>query len=272
MTTNDIKLAKSDLPREDLSRRLVVPGKIGVAGRAPRAAHQVAAAVGLPHKNAWISTFAADGVLKGGKLRLETHVISALTGVSRPRSADADIITVWPLTSSAAVSEVLTELLHSGLDAGKATDVRKFASKVAASPDGFVLAGRGHGKRNATALLSLFREVEVDHQGRLSYHVHIEELFDVSGGKVTAALSAVFGVQAEADLATLAHAAKAAGSHGSIPILCESNNVDTHEWCEPLGEVIEAASERVARTKAFRDAIGGEVEFEIPNVACYLVS
>ena len=267
--SDDIKLAKADLPKEDLSRRISVSGKIGVAGRAPRFAHQIAGAVGLPHKNAWISSFAVDGILKGGKIRLEPHVVSSLIGVSRSRAADADIITVWPVTSGAAVSTVVDELVKSGLDAAKAAEIRKFASKVAVSLDGFVLAGRGHGKRNATALLSLFREVEVDLQGHITYHIHIEELVDTSGGKVAAALSAIFGSQAEADLASLAHAAVAAGCRGSIPILCESNNLDTHVWCEPLSEVVELASDRVARTKEFRDAIAGKVEFEIPNIACY---
>lgn len=150
---SDIKLAKSDLPREDLSRRMVVPGKIGVAGRAPRAAHQVAAAVGLPHKNAWIASFAEDGVLKGGRLRLEPQHVASLTR-ERSKASEGDIVTVWPLTTGSAVAETVAELAKSGLNAFRALEVRTFASKVAASPDGFVLAGRGHGKRNATALLS----------------------------------------------------------------------------------------------------------------------
>lgn len=270
--TSDIKLAKADFPREDLGRRIFAPGKIGVAGRVPRSAVHVAAAVGLPHKNAWISSFASDGVLKGGKLRMEPHVVSSLTGVARARSSETDIVTVWPVTSGAAVAEVVDELVKSGLDGAQAADIRKFASKVAASPDGFVIAGRGHGKRNATALLSLFREVEVDDQAQVSYHVHLEYLFDLSGGKAAAAVSALFGAQAEADLATLAHAAKTAGVRGSIPILCESNNEDTHAFAELLSEVVEAASERVVRTRSFKDAIAGEVEFEIPNVACHPVA
>jgi hypothetical protein len=265
---SDIKLAKSDLPKEDLSRRMVVPGKIGVAGRAPRAAHQVAAAVGLPHKNAWISAFAADGVLKGGRLRLEPDFVTVMTG-ERPKSSDGEIVTIWPLTTLSAVAETVSELAKSGLDTHRALELRTFASKVAASPDGFVLAGRGHGKRNATALLSLFREVEIDHQGLVSYHAHVEEMVDLSGGKVGAALRAVYGAQAEADLATLAHTASAAGSRGSIPILAESNNSDTHEWAESVANVAELASERVMANAAFQRAINGAIEFEIPNIACF---
>ena len=270
--TEALKLAKDDLPKSDLSRRVVFPGTIGVAGRVPASARQFAKEIGLPHKNAWIAGLVESGRVKGAEIAVRGHAVEKLGGFlpEKPRGKHDDaVVSVWPVVSEKDVAELVRDLEASGLTPEKKDDLYAFLPGQAKAQNGFVLAARLQGMRKASAVISLFREAEVDGRKDVSYHVHIEEMIDLSGGMAGAALRACFGLQVQADLAVLAHTLKAQDHKGSVAVFCESNNDDTHQWAPVLADIMDIAEKAVWKTVEFKKSVADTVEFEPPDFACY---
>jgi hypothetical protein len=242
------EMTERDLPAEDLDRRMVVPGKIGVSGRVSKAAKDLARQIGLPHKDAWSTEIAV-------------------------RSIDGEMVVgkavVWPIRTWEDVEALVADLRKAGLPDAKKADLEEFLIKQARSPDGFVLAARPTRMRNASAVLSLFREVEVGRSDDVGYHVHVEEMVDFSTGGVAGdALRQCFSMQAEADLAVLAHRLKDAGQPTSVAVCCESNNADTHDFVPALADVLDEALDRIHRNPKFAESVRG-IDFDPPDYACH---
>lgn len=231
----------------DLNRRTVVPGKIGVEGRAPKIAKDLALRIGLPHKKSW--TVGLQPTPSGG-VALSDAVLT-------------------PLETFSDVVAVIADLSKLGLGQDKKSDLETYLIKQIRSPNGMVVAARSKGMRNTTAVMSLFREVEVDLESAVSYHVHAEELIDLfpNAGASQALLDA-YARQAEADLAVLAHRLAALGVDAKVDILCESNNDDTHDAAEALSNMTERALLRIAENSKFAAATAG-VQFEVPTAYCF---
>lgn len=246
---NNGKLTTRDLPSDDLNRRIVVRGKIGVAGRVPMAAKDLASKIGLPHKDAW-----STGIV--------------------PQSTDGRVAVgqavVWPIRTPKDVADLIADLQKAGLAAYKKKDFEEFLIKQAQSPDALVLAARAARMRSASAVLSLFREIEVGRDREVSYHVHVEEMIDFSAGGVAgSALRKCFQLQAEADFAVLAHRLKKASYEGVVERICESNNGDTHDVAPILADIMEEALDRLQANPKFTNAVQ-DVEFGPANCACHM--
>lgn len=248
MAKNGI-LTSRDLPSDDLDRRVVVPGKIGVAGRVPKAAKDLASKIGLPHKDAWSTGIALQST--DGRMPVGQAV-------------------VWPIRTQKDVADLIADLQKAGLAAYKKQDLEEFLIKQAQSPDGLVLAARAARMRNASAVLSLFREVEVGRDREVSYHVHVEEMIDFSvAGIAGDALEKCFRLQAEADLAVLAHRLTEAGYEGLVEQVCESNNGDTHNAAAIMTDLMEEALNQICANSKFTQAIRN-IEFSPANLACHM--
>lgn len=248
--TKSAGLTSRDLPSDDLDRRIVVSGKIGAPGRVPKAATDLARKIGLPHKDAWstgIAVQSTDGRVSIGKA------------------------VVWPIRTKQDVADLIEDLRKAGLSDDKKKDLEKFLIKQARSPEGFVLAARAARMRNASAVLSLFREVEVGRDSLVSYHVHVEEMIDFSTEGVAGdALNQCLSLQAEADLAVLAHRLKDADHQTPIGLYCESNNDDTHDAAPILADVMDEAITRIQNNPKFAAAVRG-IDFEPSGYACHQV-
>ena len=228
-------LTKRDEAGPDLSRRIVARGKIGVAGRVPKNSQTLAAAIGLPHKEAW----------------------TAGLGRKSGRSFALGQAAVWPLRDAVDVALLVADLRSQGLKAGKIADLETYLIRQIRSPDGVVIAARPSRMRRATSLVSLFREVEVDASGAVGYHVHIEEMIDLSAGSAGGALREAFVLQASADLAALAHSLKRVGRERPVSVICESNNADTHRWAPVFGDLLDEAAAAIRRNPEFVKATAG---------------
>jgi hypothetical protein len=241
-------MKKHDLPAADLDRRVVTPGKIGFEGRVPKAAKDLASQIGLPHKDAWLTKIAIGST--DGKMAVEKAI-------------------VWPIWSEKDVAALVADLRKAGLSGTKKSDLETFLIKQAKSPNGLVLAARPARMRNASAVLSLFREIEVGRDNDVSYHVHVEEMIDFSTGGIAGdSLKTCFLLQAEADIAVLAHGLKEAGYEGTVSLLCESNNDDTHDAAPILADILDEALNRINANPKFTET-AQRVDFEPANYACH---
>lgn len=234
-------LTRRDEPKSDLSRRVVAKGKIGVAGPVPKMARILASEIGLPHRDAWTSEVQPrrDG-----------------------RSFAVGRTSVWPLRSRADVDALVAGLKRRGLPDEKAAILAEYLPKQIGWANGLVVAAAPSGMRHATTVMSLFREVEVDDDNAVGYHVHLESMVDLSaGGSAGKAVREVFRLQAAADLATLAHSLKKAGRERPVALHVESNNEDTHRWVDAFADIVDGARERIDGHPAFVRATSG-IEFE----------
>lgn len=237
-----------DIPSDDLNDRIVVAAKIGISGHVPKAATDLAHKIGLPHKDAWGAGFAVksmDGRVPMGKA------------------------VVWPIRTMKDVTDLIEDFKKAGLSDAKKRDLETFLIKQARSLEGIVLAARPGRLRNAAAVLSLFREVEIGPDNHVSYHVHVEEMIDFSAdGTAGDALKQCFSLQVETDLATLAHSLKEAGHETRVELYCESNNDDTHDATSILADLMDEALTRISSHPKFATSMHG-IDFEPAEYACH---